>query len=521
MILYTDALLAPIYAQVRARGTRVALQDTAGYRLRFAALGYRVDTVAANLVREGMRPGDRALFLVRPGIDAIVLVLAIARAGGVLVLADIAMGKQSFESRVAAAAPAWVFAETVLLLAQRLGPLRRLLKRRGVDIPEFPALPGVTVVGVGPAFLLAGRSGRYLPLVGLLAPHRGPIEEASAGPESDALIVFTSGTTDLPKGVVHTRASLAATIGLVAGMLRPDPRDRYYSGHLHMIIPVLAAGGRAILPPHRASPRATLAHLDRHRITGTYAIPAELDGLIRRCQATGRTLPPSLRTLALGSAPLSPAFAARLQRIVPARARVSCMYGMTEMLPVCGISLHDKARGDRRGDPVGRPVAGVSLRLADDGELIVRGPHLFNRYLGGPPVLEHHSGDLATIDESGAVLLLGRKKDMIIRRGFNIYPSMIEPTILGLPGVRECALIGIPDRATGDEQVVLVVTPEEGQHQQALRRRLERALLAGPHSIDLPARPDCILFMPIPHSGRSQKVDKGALRAAVAAMPRR
>ena len=520
MILYTDALLTPIYAQVRARGMRVALQDTAGHRLSYAALGQRVDTVAANLVRRGMRPGDRVLFLVRPGLDAIVLVLAIARAGGVLVLADIAMGRQSFASRVAAAAPTWVFAETVLLLAQRLGPIRRLLKRRGVDIPEFPALPGATVVGVGPAFRLAGRSGRYLPLAGLLVSYHGPIEEATAEPGSDALIVFTSGTTDLPKGVVHTRASLAATIDLVAAMLRPDPRDRYYSGHLHMIIPVLAAGGRAILPPHRASPRTTLAHLDRYRITGTYGIPVELDGLIRRCQATGRTLPPSLRTLALGSAPVSPAFAARLQRIVPARARVSCMYGMTEMLPVCGISLHDKARGDRRGDPVGTPVAGVSLRLADDGELIVRGPHLFDHYLGGPPVLEHHTGDLATIDESGMLLLLGRKKDMIIRRGFNIYPSTIEPTILGLPGVRECALIGIPDPATGDEQVVLVVTPEDRRDEPALRRRLERALLAGPHSIDLPARPDHILFMPIPRFGRSLKPDKAALRAAVAVVPR-
>ena len=521
MILYTDDLLTPIYAQVRARGTCVALQDTAGHSLTYAALGYRVDTVAANLIRHGMRQGDRALFLVRPSLDAIVLVLAIARAGGVLVLADIAMGKQSFESRVAAAAPAWVFAETLLLLAQRLRPIRRLLKRRGVEIPEFGALTGAIVVGVGPAFPLARRSGRYLPLASLLAPYRGPIEEATAASDADALIVFTSGTTALPKGVVHTRASLAATIGLVADMLRPEPRDRYYSGHLHMIIPALAAGARAILPPRRASPRATLAHLARYRITGTYAIPADLDGLIRRCQSSGRTLPRSLQTLALGSAPVSPAFAARLQGIVPARARVWCMYGMTEMLPVCGISLEDKAHGDRRGDPVGRPVAGVSLRLADDGELIVRGPHLFHRYLGGPPVLEHHSGDLATIDESGMVLLLGRKKDMIIRRGFNIYPSMIEPTILGLPGVRDCALIGIPDQVTGDEEVVLVVAPEDRQDERALRRRLERALLAGPQSIDLPAHPDRILFMPIPVSGRSLKLDKGALRAAIATAPRR
>jgi acyl-CoA synthetase (AMP-forming)/AMP-acid ligase II len=166
------------------------------------------------------------------------------------------------------------------------------------------------------------------------------------------------------------------------------------------------------------------------------------------------------------------------------------------------------------GDLVGSPVPGVEGRIGSDGELIVRGTCLFSRYLGGPPVIEHGTGDLARIDANG-IALLGRAKDMIIRGEFNIYPALYEPAFERLPGVRRSAMIGLHDDATSDERVVVVVEPSAGIDPQQLERDVAEALRRGNVGIDAFAHPDLIMAFALPESGRSSKIDKAALRQVV------
>jgi len=171
--------------------------------------------------------------------------------------------------------------------------------------------------------------------------------------------------------------------------------------------------------------------------------------------------------------------------------------------------MDDKlAATDAGGDLVGAPFPGVRARLAEDGELLLRGPHLCRGYLGEPAMTEHATGDLASIDAAGRIVLLGRKKDMIIRGHDNIYPSLYEPTIGALPGVRRCSLVGVYDAHAADERIVLVVEPEPGQDPAILARRLRAEVRA---CIDAAALPNEIVCMPIPLGGRSRKVDKRAL----------
>ena len=164
-----------------------------------------------------------------------------------------------------------------------------------------------------------------------------------------------------------------------------------------------------------------------------------------------------------------------------------------------------------RVDIVGAPVRGAAARVGQTGELVVRGENLFTGYLGEPPAIEHATGDLACLD-GNRIVLLGRVKDMIIRREHNIYPELHEPVIERIPGVRRCAMVGVYDQVLHDERVVLAIETEEGFGGDAFVRAVARALRAGPAHIDAAALPDLIILTPLPESGRSRKVDKDALR---------
>jgi acyl-CoA synthetase (AMP-forming)/AMP-acid ligase II len=190
------------------------------------------------------------------------------------------------------------------------------------------------------------------------------------------------------------------------------------------------------------------------------------------------------------------------------------VYAMTEMLPVSAATLDEKLAYTGEGDCIGVPFPGVRATISD-GELVLAGPNLCRGYLDERDMVAHHTGDLARIDAGGRIVLLGRKKEMIIRGHTNIYPALIEETVNQIAGVRASALVGRYDPARSDERVVLVVEPFGDESESVLRARLEWELRAGPHSIDTTAYPDAIVFAPLPRAGRSHKVDRRALAALV------
>lgn len=494
------------------RPAAVAVVETSGRRLSRSEVAKEVQAVAAGLISSGMRAGDRALFSVRPGIDALVLILAIHEAGGVIVPIDPAMGTELFASRVAMLSPAWVFAESLLLAASSPW-LSGLLRHRGVHLVPLGDVRGARLV----------RTGRWLPLtprawtIGALKA-RGRTASARgtpAGDQDDAFIVFTSGTTGTPKGVVHTRASLGAILSSVSRELKATDEDVFYSRELHLILPALFEGARVVIPRRtRFSAAATLADLERFGVTHMFGVTSDCQQLVDYCAANDRTLPNRLRMLLIGGAPVPTGFLRRLSTCVGPSTEVWCIYGMTEMLPVARVSMQAKLAWDGEGDYVGHPVDGVTVRVASDGELLVRGPGLFSRYLGHESVTEHATGDLARIDDSG-ITLLGRSKDMIIRGEHNIYPALYEPAFERFPGVRRCAMIGVPDEAAADERVVAVVEPTPGTNPRRLEHDVLEAVRRGDIDIDRFAIPDYVVALPLPESGRSAKVDKAALRRLV------
>jgi acyl-CoA synthetase (AMP-forming)/AMP-acid ligase II len=431
----------------------------------------------------------------------------------VVVPASVGSGDVVFESQMRLIQPRWVVAESVLLAAAGSSLVRRIIRWRGGALPSLDCVRDATFIRVGRPFPWGPRATSIDALVTSAGALRASDDVGVAVDEQPALIVFTSGTTATPKAVVHTRRSLAATLDVVAGQLAIHGDGVLYSRDLHLILPALFAGARVVIPRYtKFSPSRMLLDLERHRVTHTFAVTGDCQAIVDLLVAERRVLPATLRQLLIGAAPVRAGFLERLQRHLGAGAQAWCVYGMTEMLPVASVSLDEKLAYAGDGDMVGHMVPGVRARIADSGELILSGPHLFAGYLGGPPVTEHASGDLARID-GDRIVLLGRVKDMIIRREHNIYPELHEPVIERIAGVRRCAMVGVYDDALADERVVLAVEPEPGARDDDLIARLRVALREGPSRIDDAAQPDLILLLPLPVSGRSRKVDKEALRA--------
>ncbi|MFI6476528.1 class I adenylate-forming enzyme family protein [Nonomuraea sp. NPDC050663] len=535
-------LVAEVLASCARTPRATAIIDAKGREVTFGALRERSLRVRDALVSAGLRAGEGVLYAVRPSPEAIAVALGVVGAGGTLILADPGLAPGVLEARLRLAAPGWVVAESLLYLVTSARPLRGLARRRGVLLPALgraavrhaytgPWLPGVPG---GALRLDGGRAGSPRRGARGGASDGGPgadggasethglgLESAAAvemygpgleppaavetygpgleppaavethGPdlESPAAVIFTSGTTAHPRGVVHTRASLAAGLEIFRTRFPLQPGDVVHTDGLMLGLPALIGGATWSMPG---------ATMQGREITHLYQVPVEAARL--------ESIPPSVRHLLLGSAPAPPAVLRKCMTLTG--GQVHSIYAMTEALPISVASAEEKLDYPQ-GDLLGPPLPGVGVRFTEEQELVVSGPHIARGYLGEPPLTEVPTGDLVRLDADGNLVLLGRKKDMLLRDGFNIYPSLYEPSIAALPGVREAAIVGLADPETGDEEVVLALVADEGFHEGAVRRRL-------PDLMDAGALPDRIVVLPeLPVSGRSQKLDRAALREIV------
>jgi acyl-CoA synthetase (AMP-forming)/AMP-acid ligase II len=314
------------------------------------------------------------------------------------------------------------------------------------------------------------------------------------------LIIFTSGTTEHPRAVVHSRTSLGAGLAGFAEAVGFTPGDRVLTDQLMVGIPALIAGAHWRFPPvgadPGAKPEAYVPLLDDADVL--FAVPAALSALLPHLAGK------QLRTVIVGGAPVLRPLLERLRTARPDTS-IRAIYGMTEVLPVAIADGAEKLARTEPGDYVGRLAPHVTVRI-DDGEVVVSGDGVALRYLGEPDLTEVRSGDLGRLD-GDHLTLLGRSKEMFIRGTTNVYPALYEPVIAGLPGVDEAALIGVPDEI-GDDRIVLAYagSASEESIRAALRGLIDSAVL-----------PDRIVKLPeLPHSGRNRKLDRATLAGLLA-----
>ncbi len=499
------------HARQTPQATAIAGRRSIGY----AQLWRRVSAGAAGLRAAGMRPGDRVLFAVRPGPTAVVTALSVIGARGVLVVADPGAGAALAQVRRGLVRPRWSIASPLVHLMTRPAA-QRFLSPIGLSLPDLEG-PGLRhiVVGAGP-MRLAGRGPAVLSWSDVVAAG-ADLSAPDPDPELEALIVFTSGTTQAPRAVRHTLASVSAGAEALLQRLRLTPDDIVHTDQLMIALPTLAAGATWSPAPVGADGARWRRTATRARASVGYAVPTTLHAATR-----AGPLPGCLRLLATGGAPVTPAVVGGLRAAAPL-ARVIGVYGLTEALPVATVEAEDLlAHAENLGAGVllGDPVAHTQVGVDDEGQLWVQGPQV-GGYLDSTPgrVL---TGDLVRVLPGGRLELLGRAKDMILRGVTNIYPALVEPVVEAEPQVAQAAMIGVPHPVTGDERVVLAVVPAgstrpgsaESVEPDVLVADLRRRL---PQLLDAAWLPDEIVVLDsLPRSGRAGKVDKQALRRVLA-----
>jgi fatty-acyl-CoA synthase len=313
-----------------------------------------------------------------------------------------------------------------------------------------------------------------------------PPADPSIDAEAPLLLCYTSGSTGRPKGVLLSHRALAANADASVDMHGLSAADHvlttlplFHVGGLNIqTTPALRAGATVTLHP-KFDAGATLAAIERDRITLTVLVPAQLEALLAHPHWPGADLS-SLRAIATGSTLVPPGLVDAVQaRGVP----LIQVWGATETGPVVCCQRIRDARA--KAGSAGRPAVGAELRIADldgrelparaSGEILVRAPQLMSGYLGDPVGSAralaggwYHSGDSGHFDADGFLWVDGRLKDMIISGGENVSPAEVEAVLLESPEIAEAAVVGRPDPAWG-EAVVAVVAPRPGARVDAAR----------------------------------------------------
>ncbi|MCC5969132.1 MAG: AMP-binding protein [Pararhodobacter sp.] len=476
---------------------RCAIIDHDGAQLSFGALEHTVQETADRLHAQGVGPGDRVLVVAENCALFVTLLLATARLRAWAVPVN-----------------ARVSADELAQIAAHADPRACVFTTHASEAAQTHAgAMGATVQGAvagGPLVMTSHATARA--------------EPADRTPETQvAAMLYTSGTTGQPKGVMLTHANLDFNAMMAARMRAMTPSDEmlvvlpgtHVMALSTAILAALRAGARLRLVP-RFTPQAVLEAL-AGGVSIMPAVPAMYDQILRHLDQTGAALnAPRLRLIGTGGAPLDPGWKARIE------GRFGLVlnngYGLTEAGP--GISSTSLGP-PRRDSSVGHVYPDCTIRIdmpaADGvGELLVRGPNVMKGYYRNPEATAQaidaegflRTGDLARLDGDGALHIVGRNKELIIRSGFNIYPPEVEAALSGCPGVVQVAVVG---RAVpGNEEVIAFAITDGTVTPEALRERA-RARLAG---YKVPQHVLIVADMPMTAAG---KVRKNALLARHAA----
>ncbi|EFG64803.1 long-chain-fatty-acid-CoA ligase [Streptomyces sp. SPB074] len=467
------------------------------HALGYQALERSTAVVAARLRAEGLAPGDRVGLMLPNVPEFAVLYYGVLRAGGVVV------------------------------------PLNPLLKEREVafhlsdsgaralyawdGVPGEPA-EGAAAAGV-PHHPVA--LGQFTPTGA--EDLEGPGELTARGPEDDAVILYTSGTTGRPKGARLTHRNLVSNTATTAALARLTGADTVLGclplfhafGQLTGLNAAAYAGSALALVP-RFDPAAVLATLTARRATVFEGVPTMFAALLHHPDAAGADAS-SLRLCISGGAAMPVEVLHAFEKAFGCDVLEG--YGLSETSPVAAFNHLDRPR---RPGSIGTPVTGVELSVLDPegaelpdgetGELAVRGPNVMKGYWQRPEATAEvlmpdgrlRTGDLARRDEDGFYYIVDRKKDLIIRGGYNVYPRELEEVLYEHPAVLEAAVLAVPDARLGEEVgAAVVLRPGAGETPESLRAWMKERVAAYKY----PRRVWFLAELPKGPTGKIQKRD--------------
>jgi acyl-CoA synthetase (AMP-forming)/AMP-acid ligase II len=453
-----------------------------GGSLTYGELEQRTSWVAAGLEAHGIGRGVRTVLMVPPGLDLFVLAFGIFRAGAVPVLVDPGIGLHHLKSCLGNARPeAFIGVPKAHAARVILGWARATIQRK---------------VTAGPRLFWGGRTLARIEAIGRGLKGR---EIADTTADETAAIVFTSGSTGPPKGVIYRHGNFAAQIEAVRGVLECGPGDVDLPTFPLFSLFDPALGMTTIIPdmdptrPARVDPTKIIGPVQQFGVTTMFGSPALLDTVGRYGVEHGIELS-TLRQVVSAGAPVSPRIMERFRSLMAPGGRILTPYGATESLPVA-VNSSDVVLSETRhatesgaGTCVGSPVPSIELavigiddgpieRWSDDlalaqgeiGEIVVKGPQVTWEYFDADEhnrlgkirdgdTVRHRMGDLGYLDERGRLWFCGRKSERVVACGRTFFTDPCEGVFDSHPEVYRSALAGA--EVAGETVPVICIEPE-------------------------------------------------------------
>jgi fatty-acyl-CoA synthase len=478
--------------RARLSPDRTALVEVAtGRRFTYAALDARAKAAGRALTEGmGLKKGDRLALLAGNGVEFLDVFFACGKTGVVLVPLNTRQTAAELEGVLQDAEPKAIlygaaFEETVEELLRRVRGVTAVL----LDAAVVHSAGGASAAPRAAPAPAPGRhtSSTFKEIFSSL-PAAAPAAAAEIpGPEDLYCLLYTSGTTGKPKGVMvpHRMVAWNAVNTVVSWQLREDDVSPIYTPLYHagglgaFLTPIFAVGGTIVLLAG-FDPAEVLETIGRERCTVALGVPT-IFRMLQEHPAWPSADFSSIRWFASGGAPLPVDIIETWQR---RGTNFKQGYGLTEVGVNCfAMSVEESVR---KAGSIGRPMMFTQAKLTGEdgrevavgevGELLLRGPHVCAGYFRNPEATSaaldsegwFHTGDLAKKDDEGFFTIAGRKKDMLISGGVNVYPAEIEAVLFRHPRVKDVAVVGVPDEKWGEVGVAFVVLrgEEEGKEKR-------------------------------------------------------
>jgi acyl-CoA synthetase (AMP-forming)/AMP-acid ligase II len=474
----------------------------------FAELDRESSRMAYALESIGVRRGVRTVLMVPPGFEFFALTFALFKVGAVPVLVDPGMGVKNLKVCLAEAQP-----EAFIGIPK--AHVARILLGWGKPTVKI-------LLTVGSKFLWGGSS--LTKTLSKISKDQN-YQTAQTTVDETAAILFTSGSTGVPKGAVYSHGNFSAQVDMLRQVydIRPGEIDLPTFPLFALFAPAL--GMTSVVPemdftrPADVDPVKIIAAIDKFQITTMFGSPALINRVGRFGEANNVQLPSLKRAISAG-APVPAAVLERFANMLSDKAEVFTPYGATEALPVCSIGSTEilsetrHATDQGKGVCVGKPVPnieleiiaisdapvpvwdeGLKLDVGEIGEIVVKGPQVtqsyFNREestalgkisVSGSPGLYHRMGDLGYRDENGRVWFCGRKAHRVVNAETTYFTIPCEAIFNTHPDVFRTALVGVGE--TGRQKPVLCVELEKGADTSRLEKiHKELVAIGGEHEV--------------------------------------